>query len=104
MATDDPDFQERVAYVFKVMDRDSSGSVSYIQFLHWWKDQAKAAGEGHISEDVLNASRGAFTEYDINQNGSIEVDEVGALLAALDLLKYIPEEVRTHSAPFCVCL
>ena len=51
------------------------------------KKQAKAAGDGGISDEVLRTSQEAFTEYDINKNGGIEVDEIGALLKALDLLK-----------------
>ena len=95
---EDEDFEERVAYTFAMIDTNKTGSISYMQFLGWWKRQAKAAGDGGISDEVLRTSQEAFTEYDINKNGGIEVDEIGALLKALDLLKYVPEEVRTDTA------
>eukprot|EP01052_Picozoa_sp_SAG31_P034029 SAG31_NODE_3918_length_3751_cov_31.273001_2_plen_107_part_00 len=93
MEEDDADFEERVAYTFAMIDTNKSGSISYMQFLGWWKKQAKAAGDGGISDEILRSSQEAFTDYDKNKNGGIEVDEIGALLRALDLLKYVPEEV-----------
>lgn len=94
----DEDFEERVAYTFSVIDTRKTGSISYMQFLGWWKKQAKAAGDGGISDEVLRSSQEAFTEYDTNKNGGIELDEIGALLKALDLLKYMPEDVRQQRA------
>eukprot|EP01052_Picozoa_sp_SAG31_P076048 SAG31_NODE_35301_length_324_cov_1.133333_1_plen_78_part_10 len=78
MSENEEDFEERVAYTFAMIDTKKTGSISYMQFLGWWKRQAKEAGDGSISDEVLRSSQEAFTEYDINQNGGIEVDEIGA--------------------------
>ena len=97
---DDEDMEERVAFAFNQMDKNKSGSISYMQFLSWWKKQSKEAGDGAISDEVLRSSQEAFTEYDTNKNGGIELDEVYGLLTGLDLLKYVPEEVPVFARQY----
>ena len=45
---DDKDvaMEARIALAFSMMDRDNSGAVSYMELVKWWKDKAKAAGDG----------------------------------------------------------
>lgn len=85
------DYALRLAYTFALMDKHGHGHVSYIQFLSWWKAQAKKDGESKLSDETLETSRTAFQEYDSNQNGTIEFEELDALLKALDLLRFLAE-------------
>lgn len=82
-------FGLRLARTFSMMDKHGSGHVSYVQFLSWWKARAKEAGEGGVSDETLRSSQLAFTEHDPHKNGTIELDELAALLRALDLLRFV---------------
>lgn len=95
-------YAERLAYAFAVMDKHGHGHVSFIQFLSWWKARSAEAGEGRISDETLKSSQVAFREYDTNENGTIELEELDALLRALDLVRFVPEslpEVEVAKAP-----
>lgn len=85
------DYAERLAYTFTLMDKHGHGHVSFVQFLSWWKARSAEAGEGRISDETLKSSQVAFREYDTNENGTIELEELDALLRALDLIRFVPE-------------
>jgi phosphatidylinositol-3,4,5-trisphosphate 3-phosphatase/dual-specificity protein phosphatase PTEN len=92
-AAADDDYEERLAYTFTLMDKHGSGHVSYIQFLSWWKARSAEAGEGKVSDETLKSSQVAFRDYDTNENGTIELEELDALLRALDLVRFVPESL-----------
>ena len=58
----------------------------------WWKKQDKKAN-GHvtISDDTLMETRKKFQQYDTNDSGSIDRDELTGLIRALHLEKYVPK-------------
>ena len=93
---DDEDFQERVAYTFAQMDTNKSGAVNYMQLRKWisaqMKDDDEVEGKG-ITDEMQEASTDAFAQYKRHSDDMLGVDEVAELLRALDLLKYMPEEV-----------
>lgn len=97
---DDDDFEERVAYTFAQMDSKKIGAINYMQLRKWisaqMKNDAELDGKG-ISDAMQEASTDAFAQYK-RADDMLGVDEVKELLAALDLLKYMPDEVRTRSS------
>ena len=97
MAEDDEDFQERVDFVYNLMDKNKTG-VSYMLFLSWCKAQAKEAGDEGFSTETLNSANQAFGKYG-DDNGVLPKENLAILLKELDLLKYVPEDVRCHYRP-----
>ena len=54
----------------------------------WWKRKAKEknpGGNAGISDEVLATTREKFRQHDTNSSGSIDRDELAALLRALNL-------------------
>lgn len=102
MADDDEDFDEKVAFTFAQMDTSSTGAVNYMQLRKWISAQMKAddelEGVKGITDEMQEASTGAFATHKRESDDMLGVEEVAALLRALDLLKYMPEEV--HTAPW----
>lgn len=70
-----------------------------MQFLTWWQDQAAAAGHRGISDAVLNEARAVFKRCDLNENGTIEIDEMSELLKLLKLIQYLPDAFVERSSP-----
>ena len=48
--------------LFAEIDTDETGSISYWQFLSWWKKQDQAAGI-KVSDEQYNSSREIFLDY-----------------------------------------
>ena len=57
----------------------------------WWKRQDNKAHNGvcAISDEVLMTTRTKFREFDTNESGAIDRDELAGLLRALNLEKYV---------------
>ena len=94
---DDEDFEERVAYTFAQMDSNNVGAVNYMQLRKWISAQMKEDDEldvKGITDEMQEASTDAFAKYKRDSDDMLGVDEIAELLRALDLLKYMPEEVR----------
>eukprot|EP01048_Picozoa_sp_COSAG05_P017608 COSAG05_NODE_2430_length_3070_cov_114.952035_2_plen_148_part_00 len=49
------------------------GEVTYAKFLKWWQAASKSAGDGGISDAVLNESRKAFDAADKRKTGTLSV-------------------------------
>lgn len=66
----------------------------------WWKRKDKEAHDGHvsISDDVLMSTRMKFQQYDTNDNGTIDRDELAGLLRALNLEKYVPSAAEIEKS------
>ena len=106
MADEDEDFDEKVAYTFAQMDTNKTGAVNYMQLRKWISAQMKAddelEGVKGITDEMQEASTDAFAKHKRESDDMLGVDEVAALLRALDLLKYMPEEVGTAPAARCL--
>lgn len=97
MAEEDEDFEERVAYTFAQMDSTKVGAVNYMQLRKWISAQMKADDEVDakgITDEMQEASTDAFAKFKRDSDDMLGVEQVAELLRALDLLKYVPDEVR----------
>ena len=97
---DDDDFEERVDFTFNEMDTNKSGAINYMQLRKWISAQMKKDDEVEatgITEEMQKASTDAFGEFK-RDDDLLGREQIAALLKSLDLLKYVPEEVRlmTH--------
>jgi hypothetical protein len=104
---DDEDFEERVAYTFAQMDSNNSGAVNYMQLRKWISAQMKADEDVEakgITDEMQEASTDAFAQYKRHSDDMLGVGEVAELLRALDLLKYMPEEVLLRLLHCCLCV
>ena len=67
------------------------------------KRKDKEAHDGHVSitDEVLMATRTKFRQYDTNDNGTIDRDELAGLLKALNLEKYVPSaaDIEAKNGP-----
>ena len=100
---DDEDFDEKVAFTFAQMDSNNSGAVNYMQLRKWISAQMKEDDEVDakgITDEMQEASTDAFAKYKRHSDDMLGVEEVAELLRALDLLKYMPEEVCMRSSKF----
>lgn len=88
---DDDELRARCWVLFDTIDSNSDNEISYIEMINWWKRKDKETN-GHvtISDEVLMETRTKFRQYDTNDSGSIDRDELAGLLRALHLEKYIP--------------
>ena len=69
--------------VFAHMDKDGSGHVSFMEFMRWWKESHRAAGEGRIEDGLLAEAKRVFQELDDDDSGSLDREEVRTLLQSL---------------------
>eukprot|EP01043_Picozoa_sp_COSAG02_P003812 COSAG02_NODE_96_length_37408_cov_9.762604_8_plen_3626_part_00 len=78
--------------LFEEIDSNHDHSISYMEFIKWWKtkDKEEHHGQATLSDDVLRQSQEKFTAFDSNNNGAIDRDELAGLIRALDLEKYVP--------------
>ena len=93
----DDEFRGQVATIFEEIDRNRDENISYMEFLAWWKRKYKALGKEFDGEN-LSESRTQFAAYDTNENGTIDVDELGGLLRALALEDLIGSDTKTADA------
>ena len=96
MAEDDDEFEEKLAYTFDQMNPNKTGTVNYMQLRKWISAQMKEDDEVDakgITDEMQEASTDAFAKYKRDSDDLLGLEEVADLLRALDLLKYMPEEI-----------
>ena len=109
----DDEFRARVWTVFDEIDGNHDHHITYIEFISWWKKKDKELhhGKSQITDEQLVESQKKFQEFDSNDNGTIDRDELAGLLRALDLLDLVPTmddladtephyKVNIHTASF----
>ena len=87
----DDEFRARVWTVFDEIDGNHDHSITYIEFISWWKKKDKELhhGKSNISDEQLRDSQKRFTEFDSNDNGTIDRDELAWGLYLISLVLYL---------------
>jgi hypothetical protein len=71
--------------VFAEIDRDSSGYITFSEFVRWWKGKDTEKHTHSMTDEVLQEGMKQFHEQDIDGNGSIDRDELAGLVLALHM-------------------
>ena len=82
-STDDSYIDEMVEQWMEFMDADGDGSITWDEH-----DAFISSDEGWESDDVRNDSMMTWSDYDIDSNGGLDVDELFELLVMLSESEY----------------
>jgi Ca2+-binding EF-hand superfamily protein len=68
-----------------IVDKDSSGEISYDEFEAWWRtnDRFKVLEMSPANQEKLSGITAVYTYYDSNHSGSLKHDEFTKLHAQL---------------------
>ena len=67
------------ADIFRQVDTDGSGGISFEQFSVWWSAR-QLATQGALNEDTMVEMRRVWDECDEDGNGQLDLDQFGAVL------------------------
>ena len=71
--------------VFKEIDRDDSGYITFSEFVRWWKFKDSETGGHSMTDEILSDAMRVFHEQDVDGNGSIDRKELSGLVLALHM-------------------
>ena len=66
--------------IFRQVDRDGSGSISYSEFTSWWAARQLATTGMQPDDNLLQEIRQIWAKYDVNGNGSLDTKEFSEVL------------------------
>jgi len=75
--------------VFDEIDRDSSGYITFSEFVRWFKYKDSQSASFVLTDEVLQEAMKQFHEQDTDGNGSIDRDELAGLVLALEMQKTV---------------
>ena len=82
---EDPEFRAKVHQTFDEIDRNGDHHITYMELLKWWKGKNKETGGDKLTEEMIHSASSKFHEFDTNENGTIDKDELCGLIRSLNL-------------------
>ena len=67
--------------LFRIIDADGSGNISFMEFMKWYKGHHKATGKA--AGTMFAEAKRIFGELDDDDSGSLEKPEIAELLRRL---------------------
>merc|ERR1712046_290785 len=75
----------RADALFRAVDKDGSGYVSFGEFARWFgRKQLRLTGE--MNESVLRRLKELWDQYDVDESGDLDPQEFSAILIDLSMI------------------
>jgi len=76
-------YEEQAVVVLGNLDLDGSGTVTYDEFLRWWRTEHKFDKLASLADDEMQKAISYFQYFDVDRNGVVSRSEWEALHADL---------------------
>jgi Ca2+-binding EF-hand superfamily protein len=75
--------KEKMRIIFNKYDENKNGVLEKVEFIKVFRDLIKSLGEDMSSNEVDKIAEDAISNFDLNQNGTIEFNEFCQLISFL---------------------
>ena len=75
--------KEKMRIIFNKYDENKNGVLEKVEFIKVFRDLIKSLGEDMSSNEVDKIAEDAISNFDLNQNGTIEFNEFCQLMSFL---------------------